>query len=100
MSCGLRACRSTLATSRSGVRPVPLDPWVETYPLTYVVLDPIPTKGLTSADVDELTRSTRELMLKELIALTEETRGKTAAVFTQHSNGVAKVTGSDVKVAA
>ncbi|RKU41027.1 1-acylglycerol-3-phosphate O-acyltransferase [Coniochaeta pulveracea] len=39
------------------------------------VLDPIPTKGLTVEDVNELTRSTRELMLKELILLTAEARG-------------------------
>jgi lysophosphatidate acyltransferase len=64
------------------------------------ILDPIPTKGLTTADVDELTRSTRELMLKKLISVTEEARGKTSAISAQHSNGVAKVTGSDLKVAA
>ncbi|KAI5801605.1 hypothetical protein DFH27DRAFT_481915 [Peziza echinospora] len=33
------------------------------------VLDPIPTKGLTSADVDELTVRVRELMLKEILAI-------------------------------
>ncbi|KAK4161915.1 hypothetical protein QBC43DRAFT_91853 [Cladorrhinum sp. PSN259] len=66
------------------------------------VLEPISTKGLTSADVDELTRTTRELMLKEIIALTEKARGKTFAaprIVTQ-TNGVAKVTGSDLRVAA
>ncbi|RKF61518.1 putative 1-acyl-sn-glycerol-3-phosphate acyltransferase [Erysiphe neolycopersici] len=36
------------------------------------VLQPIETKNLTSADVDELTRETQELMLKELINLTSE----------------------------
>jgi len=64
------------------------------------ILDPISTKGLTAADVDELTRSTRELMLKELVSLTEQARGKTGAVKAQDSNGVAKVTGSDAKAAA
>ncbi|KAH8673889.1 hypothetical protein BX600DRAFT_433496 [Xylariales sp. PMI_506] len=44
------------------------------------VLDPIPTTGLTAADVDELTRSTRDLMLEELLALTEKARGKPIAV--------------------
>ncbi|KAJ9151793.1 1-acyl-sn-glycerol-3-phosphate acyltransferase [Pleurostoma richardsiae] len=44
------------------------------------VLDPIPTTGLTAADVDELTRSTRELMLKELINLTAEARGEVAPI--------------------
>ncbi|KKP05955.1 1-acyl-sn-glycerol-3-phosphate acyltransferase [Trichoderma harzianum] len=44
------------------------------------VLRPIPTTNLTSADVDELTQSTRELMLKELISLTEKARGRPIAV--------------------
>ncbi|KAK8147976.1 1-acylglycerol-3-phosphate O-acyltransferase [Beauveria asiatica] len=44
------------------------------------VLDPIPTKNLTSADVDELTRTTRELMLKELMTLTAKARGQPMAV--------------------
>ncbi|KAL7792502.1 hypothetical protein V8C37DRAFT_380532 [Trichoderma ceciliae] len=44
------------------------------------VLAPIPTANLTSADVDELTRSTRELMLKELVNLTERARGQPIAV--------------------
>lgn len=39
------------------------------------VLDPIPTTGLTTADVDELTRTTRELMLRELVTLTAIARG-------------------------
>lgn len=66
------------------------------------VLDPIPTTDLTSADVDELTCTTREIMLKEIIALTEEARGHTtpSAVPLLQTNGVAKVTGSDVRVAA
>jgi len=71
--------------------------------LTPPVLDPISTKGLTSADVDELTRSTRELMLKELIALTERARGQkiTSAPRTvSHTNGVIKASGSDMRVAA
>lgn len=66
------------------------------------VLDPIPTTGLTSADVDELTRTTRETMLKEIIALTEQARGQStpSAVPLLQTNGVAKVTGSDLRVAA
>ncbi|TFA97687.1 putative 1-acyl-sn-glycerol-3-phosphate acyltransferase [Trichoderma ghanense] len=44
------------------------------------VLPPIETKNLTSADVDELTQSTRDLMLKELISLTEKARGQPIAV--------------------
>ncbi|KAK4232115.1 putative 1-acyl-sn-glycerol-3-phosphate acyltransferase [Podospora fimiseda] len=66
------------------------------------VLEPISTKGLTSADVDELTRTTRELMLKEIIVLTEKARGKRFAAprIVNQANGVAKVTGSDMRVAA
>ena len=42
------------------------------------MLKPIPTAYLKAADVDELTRSTRELMLQELIALTESSAGQKA----------------------
>lgn len=44
------------------------------------VLDPIPTKNLTATDVDELSRSTRELMLKELTKLTAKARGTPVAM--------------------
>ncbi|KAI1021506.1 hypothetical protein LB505_000244 [Fusarium chuoi] len=44
------------------------------------VLKPIPTKNLTAADVDELTRTTRELMLNELVTLTAKARGQPMAV--------------------
>ncbi|KAL8792739.1 MAG: hypothetical protein Q9195_004626 [Heterodermia aff. obscurata] len=43
------------------------------------VLPPISTQGLTPADVDELTRTTREKMLAALIALTETPMGQKAA---------------------
>ncbi|KAL6788367.1 hypothetical protein J3E68DRAFT_137483 [Trichoderma sp. SZMC 28012] len=57
------------------------------------VLRPIPTTNLTSADVDELTQSTRELMLKELISLTEKARGRPIAVPTSlNGNSTAKST--------
>ncbi|OAA56475.1 AtaAp protein [Cordyceps fumosorosea ARSEF 2679] len=59
------------------------------------VLDPIPTKGLTSADVDELARTTRELMLKELVTLTAEARGQPIAVPANPSS--AKSSGVDVR---
>lgn len=59
------------------------------------VLDPIPTKGLTSADVDELTRTTRELMLKELVTLTAKARGQPMAVPANPSSAVSS--GVDVK---
>ena len=42
------------------------------------MLPPISTAGLTATDVDELTHKTRELMLKELIALTETPLGRKA----------------------
>lgn len=42
-------------------------------------MKPIPTKGLTAADVDELTRTTREKMLDELVLLTAEAQGKVHA---------------------
>jgi len=42
------------------------------------VLKPIPTAHLKAADVDDLTRGTRELMLQELIALTESPAGQKA----------------------
>ncbi|AEO57441.1 hypothetical protein MYCTH_2303614 [Thermothelomyces thermophilus ATCC 42464] len=65
------------------------------------VLDPIPTTGLTAADVDELTRSTRNLMLNELYALTEKARGQPVTkVEADGDNGVAKATGTDAKPAA
>ncbi len=43
------------------------------------VLPPIPTKCLISADVEELTRTTRDKMLAELINLTESPLGQKAA---------------------
>lgn len=44
------------------------------------VLPPISTKGLTSADVDDLTSRTRDAMVTELITLTEIARGQNIAV--------------------
>ena len=65
------------------------------------MLEPIQTTGLTAADVDGLTSSTRALMLKELIDLTEKVRGQPVAMSTaQHMNGVTKATGVAMKVAA
>ena len=48
-----------------------------TYPLT-TVLPPIPTSHLTASDVETLTRTKRENMLKELITLTESPMGQKA----------------------
>ncbi|KAI1326402.1 1-acylglycerol-3-phosphate O [Xylariaceae sp. FL0255] len=61
------------------------------------VLDPIPTTDLTTEDVDELTRSTRELMLKELISLTPKAQNKPIAMPASSANGVAKASGSNTK---
>ncbi|CAH0049002.1 unnamed protein product [Clonostachys solani] len=44
------------------------------------VLDPIPTKGLKASDVEELTRTTRELMLKEMIELTAKAQRRPIAM--------------------
>ncbi|KDN71363.1 putative acyltransferase [Colletotrichum sublineola] len=59
----------------------------------YAVLDPIPTTGLTAADVDELTRKTRDLMLEELISLSEKAQGRPMKVA--HQVASAKTTGTD-----
>jgi lysophosphatidate acyltransferase len=50
-----------------------------------LVLNPIETKNLEPADVEDLTRDTRELMLKELVILTEKQRGQKATFSTQIS---------------
>lgn len=64
--------------------------------LTRVVLDPIPTTGLTTADVDELTRSTRELMLKELVALSAKAQKRPMAMPASNGrDGVVKASGAD-----
>ncbi|GAP90056.1 putative 1-acyl-sn-glycerol-3-phosphate acyltransferase [Rosellinia necatrix] len=57
------------------------------------VLDPIPTTGLTAEDVDELTRSTREVMLQEIMALTQKARNQPIAIPASLSNGVATSSG-------
>ncbi|KAI5863115.1 acyltransferase-domain-containing protein [Durotheca rogersii] len=60
------------------------------------VLDPIPTAGLTAEDVDELTRTTRELMLKELVALSQKARNRPFAVPETGGDGVVHASGADV----
>ncbi|KAL7920864.1 hypothetical protein ACQKWADRAFT_296927 [Trichoderma austrokoningii] len=59
------------------------------------VLAPIPTTNLTPADVDELTRATRELMLSELISLTEKARGQPVAVPATNGSSKGKSTAID-----
>jgi lysophosphatidate acyltransferase len=63
-----------------------------------LVLDPIPTKGLTTADVDELTRTTRELMLRELVTLTAKARG-TRVPTEQERDQALKASGVEIKQA-
>ncbi|QSZ30053.1 hypothetical protein DSL72_004571 [Monilinia vaccinii-corymbosi] len=62
------------------------------------VLKPIETKNLTSADVEDLTRDTRELMLKELVALASRKEGKPIPLPTQNADGVVKATGVEAQV--
>ena len=72
------------------------------HPLSIIVLDPIDTTGLTTADVDELCKNTRDLMLRELIALTAKARGQSVSqvpVVDNHPS-VAKTSGTDMRVAA
>ncbi len=63
-----------------------------------VVLKPIETKNITSADVEDLTRDTRELMEKIMLELTALQRGKPVkldprlAAISQ-GNGVIKASG-------
>ncbi|KAF7553622.1 hypothetical protein G7Z17_g3486 [Cylindrodendrum hubeiense] len=59
------------------------------------ILDPIPTKDLTAADVDELTRSTRENMLDVLIKLTASAQGRPVAAPAKPAESTAKSTGVD-----
>ncbi|KAF4465366.1 1-acyl-sn-glycerol-3-phosphate acyltransferase [Fusarium albosuccineum] len=59
------------------------------------VLDPIPTKDLTAADVDELTRTTREAMLNELVTVTAKARGQPVAVPATIPDSTGKSTGID-----
>jgi lysophosphatidate acyltransferase len=57
------------------------------------VLDPIPTTDLTSADVDDLCNKTREIMLKEIINLTYQSRGQEAPI----AASTVKASGVDLK---
>lgn len=63
------------------------------------VLKPIETKGLTAADVDSLTRDTRELMLRELVALTAKARGSPIAMPSQSlPDGVIRASGAEANI--
>lgn len=58
-------------------------------------MDPIPTKDLTADDVEELTRTTRELMLKELISLSQKNQNKPTAMPVSAGNGTIRASGVD-----
>lgn len=63
------------------------------------MLKPIETKNLTPADVEDLTRDTREKMLKELVTLTEKQRGHKVAMPALNSgDGVVKASGAEAIV--
>ncbi|KAE8454269.1 hypothetical protein EG329_005194 [Mollisiaceae sp. DMI_Dod_QoI] len=63
------------------------------------ILKPIETKNLTAADVEDLTRDTRELMLKELVNLTSRSRGRPMAMPAQNSgDGVIKASGAEATI--
>ncbi|KAG5919804.1 hypothetical protein E4U61_000553 [Claviceps capensis] len=62
------------------------------------VLEPISTKGLTASDVDELTRTTRDLMLRELLALTSKAHGRPVPVPAASSNNHYAAASSSVDI--
>jgi lysophosphatidate acyltransferase len=63
------------------------------------VLKPIETKGLTPADVEDLARGTRELMLEELMSLTSKARGRPVAMPAKNSgDGVVKASGAEATI--
>lgn len=66
-----------------------------------LVLKPIQTSHLTPADVEDLTRDTRELMLHELTNLTVKQRGKPMAMASQDTKEWAiKASGADSTIAS
>merc|ERR1712093_566948 len=63
------------------------------------VLKPIETKGLQPSDVDDLARDTRELMLREIVAITSKARGRPVAMPAQNSgDGVVKASGAEATI--
>lgn len=52
--------------------------WSPVADVGFAVLPPISTAHLTAADVEELTRTTRETMLTELVKVTESPLGQKA----------------------
>ncbi|KAG9239995.1 hypothetical protein BJ878DRAFT_330513 [Calycina marina] len=69
--------------------------WFTSGTIPVKVLKPIETKYLTSANVEDLARDTRELMLRELVDLTSKARGTPIAMPAQTStNGVIRASGA------
>jgi lysophosphatidate acyltransferase len=63
------------------------------------VLKPIETKGLKTSDVEDLTRDTRDLMLREMVSLTAKTRGQPMAIPAKNSgDGVVKASGAEATI--
>jgi len=63
------------------------------------VLKPIETKGLQPSDVEDLARDTRELMLREIVAITSKARGRPVAMPAQNSgDGVVKASGAEATI--
>ena len=62
-------------------------------------MKPIETKNLKPSDVDDLARDTRELMLREMVALTSKARGRPVAMTAQNSgDGVVKASGVEATI--
>ena len=65
------------------------------------ILPPVETRGLGKEDVDELCRSTREVMLQELVSLTETEMGRRVALpegrTGMKADGLAMVNGVGLK---
>lgn len=63
------------------------------------VLKPIETKHLKPSDVEDLARDTRDLMLREIVALTEKARGHPIAMPAQNAgDGVIKASGAEATI--
>ncbi|PHH79877.1 hypothetical protein CDD82_2131 [Ophiocordyceps australis] len=64
------------------------------------VLDPIPTDGLTSADVEDLARKTRDLMLDQLIILSAQAKGQPISTASSPSLPSTKATSTGIDTPA
>lgn len=63
------------------------------------VLKPIETNNLHPSDVEDLARDTRDLMLKEIVALTARARGQPITMPADSSkDGVVKASGVEATI--